>query len=198
MEPPQPVEYPLYFVDGDMGLYWSLDTRGVRLDASGISFTSERETRTIGIGEIRSIRLQTTFAEANETGIGICQIQFRHYRKLTVYSGDCYGRFDADQRQHYIDFVQDLHRRIPARDRKRIAFLAGLSETRHMVVSAAMIAGAVLFGLLPAFLLLSYPSFETLGIAATAGGLVYAGWRNWTKNRPGRYSPGQVSDDLLP
>ena len=198
MEPTQPVEYPLYFVDGDMAVYWSLDTRGVRLDAPGITFTSERETRTIGFGEIRSIRLQTTFAQANETGIGICQIQFRHYRELTIYSGDCYGRFDEDQRQHYIDFVHDLHRRIPAQDRKRIDFKAGLSETRHMIVSAAMIAGALLFGLLPAFLLLRYPSFETLAIAATAGGFVYAGWRSWTKNRPGGYSPDRVSEDLLP
>jgi hypothetical protein len=198
MEPPPPAEYPLYFVDGDIGLYWSLDTRGVRLGAAGLTFTSERETRTIGFGEIRSIRLQTTFAEANETGIGICQIQFGQYRKLTVYSGDSYGRFDEDQRQHYTDFVHDLHRRIPAQDRKRIAFNGGLSETRHMIVSTAMIAGAVLFGLLPAFLLLWKPSFETLGLAATAGGFVYAGWRSWTKNRPGGYSPNHVPEDLLP
>jgi|GEM_PF-6884397 len=194
----QTIEYPLYFIDGDMGMYWSLDTRGIRLDASGLTFTSERETRTIAFGEIRSIRLQTTFAQAHDTAIGICQIRFGSYRKLTIYSGDAYGRFDADQRHHYINFVRDFHRRIPTEDRTRIAFNGGLSETRHMIVSAAMLAGAVLFGLIPALLLLWKPSYQTLGLAVTGGGLVYAGWRSWNKNRPEDYVPDHVPEELLP
>lgn len=197
MEQP-PVEYPLYFVDGDTGMYWSLDTHGLRLDNSGLTFTSERETRTVAFGEIGSIRLQTTFAQAHDTATGICQIRFGNYRKLTIFSSDAYGRFDADQRQHYMDFVHDLHRRIPKEDRARIAFNGGLSETRHMIVSVAMMAGAVIFGIIPAVLLLWKPSFETLGLAVTAGGFVYAGWRAWDRNRPEGYSPDHVPADLLP
>lgn len=198
MEQRQPAEYPLYFVDGDTGMYWSLDTCGLRLDAAGVTFTSERETRTIAFHEIRSIRLQTTFAQATETAIGICQIRFGEYRKLTIFSGDSRGVYDADQRQHYIDFVRDLHRRIPKEDRTRIAFNGGLSETRHMVLSAAMIAGAALFGVLPLVLLVLVPSFHTLGLAVTAGGFVYAGWRAWDKNRPEGYTPDYVPEELLP
>ncbi|ARQ00085.1 hypothetical protein [Pseudorhodoplanes sinuspersici] len=198
MEPAQPAEYPLYFVDGDTGMSWSIDTRSVRLDAAGVTFTSERETRTIAFREIRSIRLQTTFVRGDDIPIGICTVRFGNYRKLTIFSGDSHGRADADQRQHYIDFIRDFHRRIPMHDRNRIGFNGGLSETRYMIVSTAMLAGALLFGALPAFLILWKPSFETFGIAFTSGGFVYAGWRVWNRNRPGDYSPDHVPDDLLP
>lgn len=198
MEQPQAVEYPLFFVDGDTTMVWSIDTSGIGLDASGITFTSERETRTVAWPEIRSIRLQTTFVKGDAIPIGICTVRFGNYRKLTIFSGDFRGHADEDQRRHYTDFIHALHRHIPAQDRKRITFHGGLSETRFIIVSTAMIAGALLFGALPAFLLLWKPSFETLGVAFTGGGFVYAGWRVWTRNRPGAYSPDHVPEDLLP
>lgn len=198
MEQSSATEYPLYFADGDTTMYWSLDTQGIRLDASGVTFTSERETRTIAFGEMRSIRLQTTFVQGDDIPIGICTIKFGNYRKLTIFSGDSHGSADADQSRHYTAFVHDFHRRIPAQNRKHITFNGGLSETRYMIVSTAMIAGALLFGALPAFLLLWKPSFERLGVACTGGGFVYAGWRVWNRNRPGDYLPDHVPDDLLP
>lgn len=198
MEQTPPTDYPLYFIDGDTTLHWSLDTHGIRLDASGVTFTSERETRTIGWPEIRSVRLQTTFVQGDDIPIGICTIKFGKYRKLTIFSGDSRGHADTDQNRHYTDFVHDFHRRIPAQHRKHIAFNGGLSQTRYMIVSTVMLAGAVLFGLIPAFLLLWKPSFETLGLAFTCGGFVYAGWRLWSRNRPGDYRPDHVPGDLLP
>src|SRR5262245_57883500 len=117
-------EYPLYFRDGE-GFVWSVETRGLRLDDAGITFTSERETRTIRFDEIRSIRLHTAFANAGETPLGICQIAFGRWRKLTVLSGDSHMAADETQRAAYHGFVHDLHRRIAAADRARIAFNGG-------------------------------------------------------------------------
>ena len=193
-----PAEYPLYFRDGDGGFAWSIETRGLKLDDGGVTFTSERETRTIRFSEIRAIRLHTAFAKAGETPLGICQIGFRRWRKLTVLSGDSHLRTDDAQRYAYHAFVRDLHRRIPQADRARIAFRGGLSDTRHMIVSAAMLVGAAIFGVLPFVLIFIAPSWHTLGVAAGAWVLAYAGWKTWARNRPRPYQPDRIPDDLLP
>lgn len=191
-------DYPLYFRDGDAVIVWSFDTCGVQLDARGITFTTERETRTILFSEMRSIRLQTVFLGSDLPPMALCEIRFRRFRKLTIYSGTAYGGADENQRKLYRDFVLDLHRRIPAAERARIAFHGGLTETRHTIVSAAMLAGAVLFGVLPFVLLFIAPTLHTLGVAVAAWGLAYAGWKSWKRNRPRAYAPDRISDDLLP
>lgn len=190
-------EYPLYFRDRT-GFVWAIETRGLRLDDKGLTFTSERETRTIGFSEIRSIRLHTAYANAGETPLGFCQIGFWRYRKLTVLSGDSLLRADEGQRAAYHAFVRDLHRRIPPADRARIAFNGGLSDTRYFILCAAMLAAAVLFGLLPLVLSVVAPSWHTLGVAAASWGLAYAGWKSWSRNRPGPYAPDRIPDELLP
>lgn len=192
-----PTEYPLYFRDHE-GFAWSIETRGLALDERGLTFETERETRTIRFSEINAIRLHTTFAQANETPLGICQIQFGRWRNLTVLSGDSHLRADDGQRAAFHAFVRDFHRRIPTADRARIAFQGGLSDTRHMIVSAAMLAGAALFGVLPLVLLFIAPSLQALGVAAASWGLAYAGWKSWERNRPMIYSPDRIPDDLLP
>lgn len=190
-------DYPLYFRDGT-GFVWSIETRGVRLADDGLTFTSERETRTIRFSELRSIRLHTAYANAGETPIGICKIGFGRFRTLTIFSGDSHLRADETQRLGYRAFVRDFHRRIPPADRARIAFNGGLSDTRHMIVSIAMLAGAALFGVLPLVLLFLVPSWHTLGVAASAWALAYGGWNIWRRNRPHSYTPDRIPDDLLP
>lgn len=191
-------EYPVYFVDGDTGFYWSLDTCGVTLDGDGVTFTSERGTRKVRFSEINSIRLHTAFTGSDSPVLGVCEIQFGQYRKLTVLSGNERGVYDEEQRGHFLDFVRAFHRRIPAADRKRILFHGGISEGRHVVLTIAVIAGALLFGLLPLVLLFVVPSLHTLGVAVTAWGLCYGGWRMWERSTPRSYSPDRIDDDLLP
>ena len=190
-------DYPLYFRDGT-GFVWSIETRGVRLAEDGLTFTSERETRTIRFSELRSIRLHTAYANAGETPIGICKIGFGRFRALTIFSGDSQLRADERQRTAYHTFVRDFHRRIPLADRARIAFNGGLSDTRHMILSIAMLAGGALFGVLPLVLIFIAPSWHTLGVAAVAWGFAYAGWKSWSRNRPRPYLPDRIPDDLLP
>lgn len=194
----QATEYPVYFVDGDTGFYWSLDTYGLTLDDEGVAFTSERGFRKIRFSEIRSIRLLTTFTGHDSPSLGVCQIRFGQYRALTVLSGNARGVYDEEQRSHFLDFVHALHRGIPSADRKRIGFHGGVSEGRHMFLTAAMIAGAALFGILPLVLLFIAPSLHAIGVAMTAWGLCYGGWKIWEKNKPRHYSPDHIDEDLLP
>jgi hypothetical protein len=191
-------KYPVCFVDGDTGFYWSLDTRGLTLDDDGVTFTSERETRKVLFSEINSIRLHTTFTGSDDPPLGVCEIRFGEYRKLTVLSGNARGVYDDEQRRHFLDFVRAFHRRIPAEGRKRIGFHGGISDGRHVVLTIAVVAGAILFGLLPFVLLFVAPSLHTLGVAATSWGLCYGGWRIWEKTTPRTYSPDHLDDDLLP
>jgi hypothetical protein len=190
-------DYPLYFRDGT-GFVWSIETRGLRLGDDGLTFTSERETRTIRFSELRSVRLHTAHANPNETPIGICRVGFGRFRALTIFSGDSHMRADEAQRMAYHAFVRDFHRRIPPADRPRIAFNGGLSDTRQIIVSIAMLAGAALFGVLPLVLLVLVPTWHTLGVAAAAWALAYSGWKTWNRNRPRPYSPDRIPDDLLP
>ncbi len=190
-------DYPLYFRD-QSGFVWAIETRGLRLDDHGVTFTSERETRTIRYREIRSVRLHTAYANAGETPLGICQIGFRRFRTLTVLSGDAQLRPDETQRAAYHAFLHDFHRRIPPADRARIAFNGGLSNIRYRIVSTAMIAGAALFGVLPLVLIVVAPSWQTLGVAAASWGLAYAGWITWSRNRPRPYAPDHIPGELLP
>lgn len=192
-----PAAYPLYYRDRE-GFVWAVETRGLTLDQRGLTFKTERETRTIRFSEISAIRLQTAFAHANETPLGLCQIKFGRWRKLTVLSGDSHLRADEALRAAYHAFVRDFHRRIPPADRARIRFNGGLSDTRYFILSTAMLLGAAMFGVLPLVLLFVEPSLHTLGIAAASWGLAYAGWRSWDRNRPARYGPDQIPDDLLP
>jgi hypothetical protein len=196
-ESPQAAEFPVYFVDGEPGFYWSLETRGLMLDAKGVEFTSDRETRKVLFSEIRSIRLHTNFVSTDDPPTGVCQIGFGQYRALTVLSGNARGLYDEEQRRHYGDFVRAFHCRIPQADREHIDFQGGLREGRTLV-SVAMIAGAILFGVLPVGLLFVAPSFQVLVGVLTGWGLCYAGWRAWDKNRPRSYSPDRIPDDLLP
>jgi hypothetical protein len=190
-------DYPLYFRDAT-GFVWSIATRGLRLSDEGLTFTSERETRTIRYSELRSIRLHTAHANTGETPIGICRVGFGRFRTLTIFSGDSMLCAEEAQRAAYHAFVRDFHRRIPPADRVRIAFNGGLSDTRHMILSIAMLAGGALFGVLPLVLLFLVPSWHTLGVAASAWVLAYAGWKTWTRNRPRPYLPDRIPDDLLP
>jgi hypothetical protein len=196
-ESPQAAEFPVYFVDGDPGFHRSLETHGLTLDDEGVAFTSERGFRKVLFSEIRSIRLHTSFVSTDDPPTGVCRIGFGQYRALTVLSGNARGLYDEEQRRHYVDFVRAFHRRIPQADRARIDFQGGLSWGRS-VVAVAMIAGAILFGVLPVGLLFVAPSFQVLVGVLTGWGLCYAGWRAWDKNRPRSYSPDQIPDDLLP
>jgi hypothetical protein len=94
--------------------------------------------------------------------------------------------------------VRDLHKRLAARkDTSQIYYNAGLSEGRYMVLTIAIIASAILFGLLPLGLLIMMRDLHTLILFVTAGGLLWSFYELWDKNRPRPYSPDHVPEELL-
>lgn len=198
-QPPDSTErhHAVFFREGDAGLYWSLEEGGVTLSDTGLTWKTEVGLQYCAYSRITSIRLQNAYI-GKDGLVGICVIRFGKWGFFTVYGGNSHGGIDDAQAGLYIDFVRDLHKRLSPADKKRIVFYAGLTETRHLIVTVAMIAGAVLFVLLPLALLMIAPSWHVLGIVATGGGLAYGGWRAWEKNRPRHYSPDRLTDELFP
>jgi hypothetical protein len=197
-ESPQATEYPVYFVDGTPSFRISYELRGIAVTLSGIAFTGENGAREVPFDEFFAIRLHTTYAQSGDTPLGVCKIDFRNGHSMEVYSGDAYGRVDGEQLSHYRAFVRELHRRIPQDQRARIAFRGGLSDSRYQVLTAAIIAGAVLFVMLPIGLFLYSPSWQSFFVMFAAGGLAYGGWKTFDRNKPEPYSPDSVPNDLLP
>jgi hypothetical protein len=172
--------------------------RGIAVTPVGIAFTGENGAREVPFDEFFAIRLHTTYAQGGDTPLGVCRIDFRNGRRLEGYSGDAYGRVDVEQLSHYRAFVRELHRRIPQDQRTRIAFRGGLTDSRYQVLTAAIVAGAALFVLLPIGLFFHSPSWQSFFVIFEGGGLAYGGWRSFDRNKSAPYSPDAVPNELLP
>lgn len=189
--------YTLYAREGELAMYWQLNESAIALTDDGLSWSGEHGIRDYAYADIVSIRLQNAQADSSDM-VGICLIRFRDGQQINVYGGNSMGGSDETQAQRYTVFVRDLHARLSPDDKARIAFQAGLSDTRFAVVTAALIATALLCGLLPLALLLIVPSWQVVGILGIGSLIVLGAWRLWDVNRPRRYSPEQLPPDLLP
>jgi hypothetical protein len=191
--------YPLYFIERPLGMYWRLSNCGLTLSGTRLSWTADGIEHDYGLDEIRSVRLQYATGGGRDS-IGICQIRFTDGRTVTIYGGNDRGAADPDQAEIYSTFARDLHRRIPDEAAAHIAFNAGLSDTRYMVVSVATVAlGLMLVGT-PLVLLFIVPSKETmhvLGVLAAGAFFCWPLWKVWGKDRPRPYSPRDLPEDLV-
>jgi hypothetical protein len=188
-------QYPLYFAEGEIGMYWRLPGNGLTLAGGRIGWTAEGIARDFALDQIRSIRLQ--HAAAGRAAIGICQIRMRDGVIVNVYAGADQGTPDETQAAHYAAFVRDLHARIPGEAARHIVFHAGLSGTRHAVLTVAVALAALLFVATPLVLLFVVPSWEVLGLLGGGAGLTFPLWRLWDNNRPRRYSPRALPRELV-
>ena len=147
--------------------------------------------------DIFRIRLQRASAGTG-ANVGICQIRFRDGTVLNIHGGSEHGLADEAHAPLYTAFVRDLHRRLAGReDSKDVAFKAGLSEGRYTILSVAIVASAILFGVLPLGLLIMIRDLHTLVLFAGAAGLLWSFYKLWDKNRPRPYSPAHVPEELL-
>ena len=72
-----------------------------------------------------------------------------------------------------------------------------MSEGRYLVLTIAIVASAILFGLLPLGLLIMVRDLQTLVLFGTATGLLWGFYKLWDKNRPRPYTPTSVPEELL-
>jgi hypothetical protein len=189
--------HELFITDGNASFRWAITDSGVTLSADGLSWTIDSNEAERNYSDISSIRLHRASA-GTSAGVGVCQIRFRDGATLVVYGGTAQGLADDPQAARFAAFTRDLHKRLAARkDTSHIYYHAGLSEGRNMVLTIAIVASAILFGLLPLGLLIMMRDLHTLILFGTATGLLWGFYQLWDKNRPRPYTPTSVPEELL-
>jgi hypothetical protein len=189
--------HALFISDGNTSFRWAITDSGITLSADGLSWTIDGNERARTYSDIFSIRLQRA-AAGTGAGVGICEIGFRDGITLKIMGGSAHGIADAEKAPLYADFVRDLHKRLAARqDTSHIYYNAGLSQGRYTVLTIAIVASAILFGLLPLGLLIMIHDLHTLILFVTSGGLLWSFYMLWQKNRPRPYTPTSVPEELL-
>jgi hypothetical protein len=195
--PTNDAQHELFITDGDATFRWALTDSGVTLSADALSWAIGGVDIARGYSDIFSIRLHRASA-GTSAGVGVCQISLRDGTKLVVYGGSAQGLADDTQAARFAAFVRDLHQRLAAREEsKGIAFSAGLSEGRYTVLTIAIVAGGLMFGLLPIILFVMIRDLHTLGLLGAGLGLCWPFYRLWEKNRPRPYSSAHVPEELL-
>lgn len=189
--------HDLYVQENPGRFYWKIADQGVALAADRIAWFIDGERRERKFSDILSIHLMSAWA-GKSGSLGLCRIVFRDGVVLAVYGGDARGIPDDTQGALYGDFLHDLHGRIVKSGTKGIRFDAGVTQGRYAVLTVAVAAGVIMFGVIPAGLLVWKPSLEVLGVAAGAFGLAYAFWRVWKAAKPRSYEPDDIPEELIP
>jgi hypothetical protein len=197
-KPPANRHYDLHFREGPAGgIIWRYRDSGVALSQKGIEWRAEGQQRFTDWSTIDQIRVQT--GHIPKSGyFGSCQITFRNRRMLTVTSLDSWGSPDDSRLDDYAEFLQDLHAHLGEADRKRIRFVAGMTEGRQMFGKVAVVIGGAFFILLPLVLLLLTGEIKALFIMLGGAAFIIPTFRTVKRNAPRTYDPGHLDDDLFP
>ena len=194
----KPRRYDLFLREGATGgLVWRYRDEGVVLTPLGLEWTASGVKRSTVYGLIRCIRIQT--GHVPKSGFfGSCTITFRNGQTLTVNSLNSWGSPDEDRLDDYAEFLQDLHAHLSDEDRKRISFIAGMTEGRQMFGKVAVVIAGAFFVLLPLVLLVFTGEIKALFITAAGAAFIYPMYRTMKKNEPRTYNPLHLDDDLFP
>lgn len=191
--------YALYFLIDSKRFFWRNPNCGVTMTDAGkdsaLAWTTER-------GEVR--RLWTDIAAVNmvsvsdgKAEVNQCRVAFRDGRSITVTDAGAAGSLDEEQTPLYRDFVRALHERLAHAPAGTIRFTAGVSETRHMVLTVTAFIAALLFIALPVVLLFVVRDWRVLGPLAAGVGLVWPIWKIVENNRPRSYDPRHPPSELM-
>lgn len=189
--------YALHHRSHQRRLVWRFRDEGVVLTPTGIEWRADGIARSLPYAEIDSIRLET--GHIPKSGyFGTCTIVGRGARTVAVNSLNSWGSADSERLDDYAEFVQDLHARLSADDRRRIRFNAGMTEGRQMFGKFAAILGAAFFLVLPLGLLVWTGEPKALFIALGGAVFILPTFRLLKKNEPRSYNPERLDDDLFP
>jgi hypothetical protein len=190
--------YDLYFREGPGGGFvWRNRDSGVTLSPTGMEWRSRGQQRFTDWSTIHQIRVQT--GHIPKSGyFGSCEVTFRNGRKLTVTSLDSWGSADTGRLDDYAEFLQDLHAHLGEADKKRIRFVAGMTEGRQIFGKVAAVIGGAFFVLLPLVLLLITGEIKALFIMLGGAAFIFPVFRVMKRNEPRTYNPDHLDDDLFP
>lgn len=187
--------HDIHLRENPASLVWHLGDRGITLVENRLAWLSEGVRRERSFDDIAAIRLQ--LASAGRGASGLCRIVFRDGTELHLYGTDERGLPDDAQNARYTAFVRDLHKRLAAEARP-IVYEAGLPGGNYAVLTAAVIAGAALFVVLPIVLAVAIRTMSVLLLCAGSIAFVWPFWRIWNAAKPRAYTPDAVPEDVLP
>jgi hypothetical protein len=193
---PKDEHFDLFHRDGEMGIFWRFENHGITLTPDRMTFPVGKVPYEGRFADIRTIQLHLVMA--GKESIGSCQLRFNNGFVLNVISGNQGAAPDAERAGTYVNFVAELHHRLSRDDKNRIRFIAGLSETRHMLMMIATFITAGFSILLPLGLFFSTGKWEALLIMLGGFGLAYPLWKNAEANRPREYNPDALPPELVP
>lgn len=189
--------YDLYS-HGEKRFFVRFSDQGVILDDVGIRWLADDVEQKRRYADILSIR-PTSGVVGDSDPIFTCQILFNDGRTLSVTSAASSGLAGDDERTRlYGKFVRDLHRRIPEKERSRIRFIAGSSETRQKFLYALLVVAGLFFVATPVALLFITGDQQALWIAGGGVALLYPAVRTAIRNQPRVYSCDRLPEDLVP
>jgi len=201
MTTPTPVSkhYALHFLIDSKRFFWRNPNLGIALiDAgrdSALAWNTETgETRRLwtDIAAVNMISVSDGKAEVNQ-----CRITFRDGRAIALTDAGVSGRLDVAKTPLYRAFVRALHERLALAPKGTIRFTAGVSESRHMVLTVTVFIAALLFLAMPLVLLFIVRDWKVLGVLAAGAVFVWPIWKIVENNRPRSYDPRHPPAELM-
>lgn len=185
--------YDLYLSAG-LSFHWSNPNHGVTLADARIIWTIDGETQEAKLASIVQIRLQTG-GNAQDV-VAMCLVSFADGYVLTVYNSSAQGLPDSGQAAIYREFVRDLHRRL-AVAKVPVDCVAGYTEGRYQVVLVSGVLLGLIVVVLPFVLLLVTGEAKALYLLGAGIFLFWPLYRMVQANKPHRYDPADLPEDLL-
>jgi hypothetical protein len=182
-----------FAIKGNGPIFFLTDSELVLSD-EGVSYALKGRSGLRGFSALIGVRLQLL---ATSPWMGVAELQFMRGPSLFVYSKVQTGAV-RERNQAFAAFVRDLHQRLSADDKKRIAFRRGISPVRHRI----LIGGTAIFAAPLVFLLgaavvgrvsLEDVIFPLVGCAIFSAGF----FGQIAMTRPGTYDPDNIPSDLL-
>lgn len=169
--------------------------RGVTLHHDCIAWSEGGVAHEASLGDIVALRLQVGTIDAQR--IGTASIGFADGRGLNVNGSSDYGFFDAERGAAYRAFVQDLCRRLGARE-GQVAFLGGAPEGRRPMLIGLMVIVGLFFVALPIVLVIAVRSLDAVLAAVGAIAASATLYAKLTPSLPRTFDPPRIPPELLP
>jgi hypothetical protein len=203
MSTPAPVTsskaYDLHFVLDGKRFFWRNPNLGVSLidagpDSAILWRTEDGEGRRLWT-DITNVNMLSV--SDGKSAVNHCCIQFGDGRSITVTDAGASGQVDDARTPIYRDFIRALHARLKHAPQGLIRFTAGVSESRHTVLVAVVMIGALFFVATPFVLLFIVRDWRVLGVLAAGVGFMWPLWKIIENNRPRDYDPQQPPGELM-
>lgn len=172
---------------------------GLSLDGETLRWWVEGGDRRARLDDIVAIRLATSLG-GYASATGVCEITFRRFDRLLVFSGTAFGNTDAARNAEYRTFVQALHRALPPEVRRSATFSAGHRRAELPAVRWALSALIAFIAILAVVVALNASGPRAIFLPALLGGFMI--WPLARLLREGKdggtYHPDHIPHALLP